>query len=157
MIADVTAYTVAKFAHVMLAIVWIGGATVLQLIGRSALASTLPGRRGELAAEMENLGKKVFTPCSILVLLLGIYLTMEGDWGFDSLWISLAMLGILISIVTGAGYLGPQIGKVRKAVQGEGADSPTVRDGIAKILRVSLMDLGLLVFIVFLMVTKLGD
>ena len=157
MIADVSAYTVAKFLHILLAIVWLGGAFVLQLIGRWALTSTLPGRRAEFASEMENIGKKVFTPCSILVLLLGIYLTMEGDWGFDSLWISLALLGILISIVTGAGYLGPQTGKVRRSVQAEGADSSAVRDAIAKILRVSVMDLGLLVFIVFLMVTKLGD
>ncbi len=157
MIADVTTYTVAKFLHVMLAIVWIGGAVLVQLMARGALASRLSGRRAEFAAELENVGKKVFTPCSILVLLLGIYLTMEGDCGFDSLWISLAMLGILISIVTGAGYLGPQTVKVGKMAQGEGDDSPAVRDGLAKVMRVARMDLGLLVFIVFLMVTKLGD
>ncbi len=157
MIADITAYTVAKFVHVMLAIVWVGGAVLLQIMARGALASRLPGRRAEFAAEMENLGKKLFTPCSILVLLVGIYLVMEGDWGFGSPWISLAMLGILISIVVGAGYLGPQIGRMGTVAHSEGDDSPAVRDGLAKIMRVARMDLGLLVFIVFLMVTKLGD
>ncbi len=157
MVADVTAYTVAKFLHVMLAIVWVGGAIMIQLLARSAQASALPGRIAELSADVENIGKKVFTPLSILVLLLGVYLVQEGDWGFGSLWISLAMLGILISIVNGAGYLGPQTSKLTRMIQAEGDDSPAVRERMSTILRVARMETALLVFIVFLMVTKLGD
>ncbi len=156
MIGDVTAYTVAKFLHVMLAIVWVGGAITIQVMGRSARASRLPGRTGEFSAEVADIGKKVFIPVSILVLLLGIYLVQEGDWGFGSLWISLAMLGILISIVNGAAYLGPQSVKLATMSQAEG-DSPAVREKFLTIMRVARMELGLLVFIVFLMVTKLGD
>lgn len=156
MIADVTAYTVAKFLHVMLAIVWVGGAIMIQLLARSAQASGHPGRIAELSADINNIGRNVFTPVSILVLVLGIYLVQEGDWGFGSLWISLAMLGILISIVNGAGYLGPQNAKLTRMIEAEG-DSPAVRQKMSTILRVARMEIGLLVFIVFLMVTKLGD
>ncbi len=156
MIGDVTAYTVAKFLHVMLAIVWVGGAILIQVLARSARASTLPGRTAEFSADVADIGKKLFTPASILVLLLGIYLVAEGDWGFGSLWVSLAMLGILISIVNGAAYLGPQNAKLTTMAQAEG-DSPAVRERFLTIMRVARMELGLLVFIVFLMVTKLGD
>jgi len=156
-VADVTACTVVKFLHVLLAMVWVGGAILIQLMARSAQASSVPGRLAELSADIENVGKKVFTPISILVLLLGIYLVQEGNWGFGSLWISLAMLGILISIVNGAGYLGPQNAKLTKMMQAESEASPAVREKMATLLRVARMEIVLLVFIVFLMVTKLGD
>lgn len=157
MIADITAYTVVKFLHILLAIVWVGGAIMLQVFGRSAQASRLPGRTAEYAEEVENIGKKVFTPISILMLLLGIYLVQEGDWGFGSFWVSASILGLLVSIAVGAGYLGPQFGKLSKLIQGEGGESPAVREKVATILKVSRMDIGLLVVIVFLMVTKLGQ
>ncbi len=156
MIADVTAYTVAKFLHVTLAMVWIGGAIMVQLLARSARASTVPGRLAELSADLENVGKKVFTPVTILVLVLGIYLVEEGDWGFGSLWVSLAMLGVLVSTVNGAGYLGPQSARLTRMIEAQG-DTPAVREKMATILRVARMEIALLVFIVFLMVTKLGD
>lgn len=41
-------------------------------------------------------------------------------------------------------------------IEAEG-DSPAVREKMATILRVARMEIALLVFIVFLMVTKLGD
>lgn len=157
MTAAVTAYTVVKFLHVLLAIVWVGGAILLQMLARSAMASRLSGRAAEFAGEVENIGKRVFTPISILMLLLGLYLVQEGDWGFGSFWVSAAILGLLVSIAVGAGYLGPQFGKLGKLIQGEGSDSPAVREKIATILRVARMDIALLVLIVFLMVTKLGD
>jgi len=153
---DVTAYTVAKFLHVMLAMVWVGGALMLQVFARSALASGVPGRIADLSRDMEAVGKRLFTPLSLLVLLLGLYLVEEGGWGFGSFWISFAMLGILVSVVNGAGYLGPQTAKLNRMIGAEG-DAPAVREKMATILRVARMEIALLVFIVFLMVTKLGD
>ncbi len=157
MFAEVSAYTVAKFFHVLLAIVWVGGAILIQVIGRSAMASKVPGRVAELSTDVAEIGKKVFTPASVLVFLLGIYLVQEGDWSFGSLWVSLAMLGIVVSIANGVGYLGPQTAKLNSMIESEGDASPAVREKLATILRVARMEIGLLVFIVFLMVTKLGD
>lgn len=157
MTAAVTAYTVVKFVHVLLAIVWLGGAIMIQLMARTALASRLPGRAAEFSAEVADIGKKVFTPMSILILLLGLYLVQEGGWGFGSFWVSAAIVGIVVSIAVGAGYLGPQTGRLAALVQSEGDDSPAVRQKVSTIIKVARIDIGLLVFIVFLMVTKLGD
>ena len=157
MIADVSAYTLAKFLHITLAMLWIGGSVMLQLAGRTALASRLPGRTAEFSVELAELGKKFYPPLSVGVLLLGFYLVAEGNWGFDSPWVSVAILGVLVSIVVGAAFLGPQSAKAAEMARTEGADAPGVRDTVNRVLRVGLMDIGLLVFIVFLMVTKLGD
>ncbi len=157
MIADVSAYTVAKFLHVLLAMVWVGGAIMLQLVGRAALASRVPGRLAEFATESDSIGKRVFTAVPLLVFLLGFYLVAEGDWGFGSAWVSLGILGAVVSIATGAGFLGPQNTKAARLARAEGEETSGLRDTVNRILRVSLMDIGLLVFIVFLMVTKLGD
>ena len=154
---EINAYNVVQFLHVVLAIAWVGGGIFLQLMGRYALASRLPGRAAEFSAELADIGKKVFTPLSVLVLLLGLYLVQEGDWGFGSFWVSFSILGIVVSIAIGAGLLGPRSGQVAGLAQSEGADSPAVRERLGGILRLALMDLGLLVFIVFLMVTKLGE
>jgi len=157
MLADVSAYTVAKFLHVLLAMVWVGGAIMLQLLGQGALASRLPGRLPEFATELEGIRRKVFIPVPLLVFLLGFYLVAEGDWGFGSAWVSLGILGAIVSIATGAAFLGPQNTKAARLARAEGAEAPGLRDTVTRILRVGLMDIGLLVFIVFLMVTKLGD
>ena len=154
---EINAYNVAKFLHILLAIAWVGGGIFLQLMGRSALASRLPGRVAEYAAEVAEIGKKVFTPLSALVLLLGLYLVQEGNWGFGSFWVSFSILGVIVSIAIGAGILGPRSGQAAGLAQSEGPDSPAVREKVAGVLRVARMDLGLLVFIVFLMVTKLGE
>ena len=156
MIADVTAYTLVKFLHVTLAMVWVGGAVMLQLMGRTALASRLPGRLSEFTGELDGIGKKVFTPVPILVVLLGFYLVVEGDWDFGSAWISLGILGAIVSVATGAGVLGPQSAKAARLGGTGDSEAPGVRDTVARVLKVGLMDIGLLVFIVFLMVTKLG-
>ncbi len=154
---EINAYNVVKFLHILLAITWVGGGIFLQLMARSALASRLPGRAAEFAGEVADIGKKVFTPLSVLVLLLGLYLVQEGNWGFGSFWVSASILGIVISIAIGAGFLGPQSGKVAGLVQSDGPDSPAVREKIGTILKVARIDTVLLVLIVFLMVTKLGE
>ncbi len=154
---DLSAYNIVKFLHILLAIVWLGGAILLQMLARPALASRLPGRAAEFSGEVENIGKKVFTPISILILLLGLYLVQDGNWGFGSFWVSASILGLLISVAAGAGYLGPQFGKLGGLIKAEGDDSPAVREKIATILKVARMDIALLVLIVFLMVTKLGE
>lgn len=126
-----------------------GGAVVIQVMGRSALASRLPGRAAEFIREAGDIGKKVFTPVAVVILLLGVYLVLEGDWGFGSAWVSFGIVGIALSVMTGAGYYGPQGAKVARLIQAEGDDSPAVKGKVAAILKVARMEIGLLVFVVF--------
>lgn len=157
MIAEVTLYTVLKFFHVLVAITWVGGAILLQMLAPSAIRSRLPGRVAEFSEETERVAKRVFLPSGVLMLLLGIALVEEGDWSFGDFWIVFGIVGLLASMVLGAGYLGPQTAKVKDMIQSEGAESPAVKSKIAGLNRVGRIDLVILVAIVFVMVTKMGS
>ncbi|MGI9120051.1 MAG: DUF2269 family protein [Acidimicrobiales bacterium] len=157
MVATVDVYNVLKFLHIMAAVVWVGGAILLQAMAQFALKSNLSGRAAEFAGEVEVIGKRFFTPLSVVVLVLGIGLVQQGDWGFGKPWVILGMLGIVATIATGAGYLGPQMGKLAKVIEAEGADAPSVRTKMKTILNVARIDIVVLVVIIFVMVTKVGQ
>lgn len=156
-VATIDVYNVLKFLHIMAAVVWVGGAILLQAMAQFALKSDLSGRAAEFAGEVEVIGKRFFTPLSFVVLVLGIGLVQQGDWGFGKPWVILGMLGIVATIATGAGYLGPQMGKLAKVIQTEGADAPSVRTKMKTILNVARIDIVVLVVIIFVMVTKVGQ
>lgn len=157
MLSAVDTYNVLKFLHVLAAVIWVGGAVLIQVLARLALRSKLPGRAAEFAHEVELVGKRFFTPLSFVVLLLGIALVQKGRWGFGQAWIILGLVGIAATIATGAGYLGPQMAKLAELIRAEGDDAPTVRARIATILNVARLDTVVLVFVIFVMVTKMGQ
>ena len=157
MLAAVDGYTIFKFFHVLLAVVWVGGAVLLQILAQFALRSKLPGRAAEFARETEWVGTRVFTPASILVLLLGIWLVHDGHWGFGHFWIIAGFASFVVSFVVGAGFLGPEAGRLAKEIEAQGADAPAVRARIGRIINIARIDLAVLLFIIFLMVTKIGQ
>ena len=157
MLATVDSYTVFKFLHVLLAVVWVGGATMLQVFAWFALRSKLPGRAAEFAREAEWVGTRVFTPASILLLLIGIWLVHDGHWGFGHFWIIAGFIAFVLSFVIGAGFLGPESGRLAKEIEAQGPDAPAVKARIARILNISRIDTVVLLLIVFLMVTKIGQ
>jgi hypothetical protein len=56
--------------------------------------------------------------------------------------------------VIGAGFLGPQAGKIANAVEAHGPDSPQAEALIRRVLMVARIDLVILVFAIFDMVLK---
>ena len=78
MIAIVTTYTVLLSFHILAAVVWVGGAFVLQILALFALRSQLPGRKAEFACEAEAVGLRVIAPTSLVLLGLGCSLIHEG-------------------------------------------------------------------------------
>jgi uncharacterized membrane protein len=148
-----TSYDWVKAFHVVLAVVWVGGAVMLNVLSFFALRSRLPGRKAEFAREAEWVGTRIFTPTSLIVLGLGFWMVYDLDWGYP-LWIVLSLVAFGLSFVIGAGFLGPQSGKIAKAIEAHGADSPEAEALIRRVLMVARIDLVILVFVVFDMVLK---
>jgi uncharacterized membrane protein len=146
-------YDWLKALHVLAAVIWIGGGIMINILSFFALRSQLPGRRAEFAREVEWVGMRVFTPLSLVLLGLGFWLIYELDWGYP-LWIVVGLVGFGLSFVIGAGFLGPQAGRIAKAVDTHGADSPQAEALIRRVLMVARIDLVILVFVIFDMVLK---
>jgi uncharacterized membrane protein len=152
----VTTYEWAKALHVLAAVVWVGGAAVVQVLALFALRSKLPGRKAEFAREAEWVGMKIFLPSTLLLIALGFYLVHEGHWGYH-LWVILALVGFGLSFVTGLFFLGPESGRIAKAIDAQGPDSHEVELRIKRILVVSRIEVAILIFLVFDMVLKPGQ
>ena len=152
----VTTYEWAKAVHVLAAVIWVGGAAVVQVLALFALRSKLPGRKAEFAREAEWVGMKIFLPSTLVLIALGFYLVHDGHWGYH-LWVILALVGFGLSFVTGLFFLGPESGRLAKAIDAQGADSPEVVRRINRILMVSRIEVVILIFLVFDMVIKPGQ
>jgi uncharacterized membrane protein len=156
MMLAVTTYEWVKAFHVLAAVVWVGGAAMVQVLALFALRSKLPGRKAEFAREAEWVGMKIFLPSTLLLVALGFYLVHDGHWGYH-LWVILALVGFGLSFVTGLFFLGPESGRIAKAIEAEGPDSETVALRIKRILVVSRIEVAILVLLIFDMVIKPGQ
>ena len=144
------------FFHIAAAIVWLGGGVALQVLAIRANRTDDSARMVTIAHEAEWFGTRIFLPSSLLVLVLGIILTVDGPWDFGQTWIVLALIGYGLSFVTGAAFLGPESGRIGKLLAAEGPDSPAVRARIQRIFLVSRIELVLLYLIVLDMAVKPG-
>ena len=154
MIAGV--YEWLKAFHVLMAVVWVGGAIMLQLLAVRTMRANDPQRLRMFAGEVEFVGTRIFTPASLTLLILGIVM-VNDRWAFDQFWIIAAIAMFAFSFVSGAFYLGPQSGKLKKLYGTEGTDAAGAPVLIRKLFVVSRIELVLMVLIVFDMVLKPGS
>jgi len=145
-----TWYEFLLFVHVAGAIVWLGGGFYVQMYGMIELRSGDPSVIARFAGNAGRLGERLFTPVSIVVVLAGIGLMIDGDWPWGRLWVDFALVAWIGSAALGAGYLGPTAKRI--AVVG-----PQTAEGQRLIRRVFAflrIDLMFLFAIVFAMVVK---
>lgn len=153
-----TNYNAFKFVHVLAAVVWVGGACTVQVYALLALRTNDPLRVASFAKDTEFVGMRIFLPSSLILLVSGI-LTLHdssGLWSFGQGWVQFGLVVIALSIVVGAGYLGPESGRIAKATEVGGVGSAEVQARIRRIFLVSRIELVFLLAVVFDMVVKPG-
>ena len=143
------------FIHVFAAIVWLGGAFVLQVKTAQFRKANDTAGFLQVGRDAEQMGQRVFMPASVVVLLAGIAMVWYGPYGFE-LWIGLALVGIVITVLTGIFFLGPQAGRLVKLAEERGVDDPAVTVARDRLITVSRIDYLILVLIVLDMVFKPG-
>jgi heme/copper-type cytochrome/quinol oxidase subunit 3 len=152
---NTTLYKSILFLHVFSAIVWVGGAFYFQVkISQFSRTNDMEGFL-RLGREAEQLGMRLFMPMSIVVLLAGIAMVWYGPYGFE-LWIGLALIGMVVTVLTGALFLSPQGGAFATMAQERGFDDPEVVAGRDRLILVARLDYAVLVLIVLDMVFKPG-
>lgn len=144
-------YTLLKFAHVVSAIVWLGGGFAMVLL------ATLFARRPDptdllgVIRQIAYLGPRLFMPVSILTLVTGLAATHVGGFGWPA-WVVLGLLGIAVTSLLGALKLGPTCEKAILLSETKGIQAAKVE--MQKLLPFARFDYAMQFAIVFLMVTK---
>lgn len=148
-------YIVLKALHVLAGVTWVGGAIGQNLMATRLLKTNDGPLMAKFSKEAEWIGTHVFLPASLVLLALGIIMVAGFDlWEFSDLWVELGILGILITVVTGAGVIGPTAKKLGALIESKGPDDPGVRAQITRLLKVARIDLVVLILVVVDMVSK---
>jgi uncharacterized membrane protein len=73
-------YEFLLFAHISMAVIWIGGGLMMQMFGLRATMSGDRERLRHLGEDIEWIGQRLFIPASLLAFLTGILLVVESDF-----------------------------------------------------------------------------
>jgi hypothetical protein len=140
--------------HILCAVIWVGGAFVTQM---HAIRAQHGGAitMGAFAKDTEFVGMRTFLPASLILLTTGIWLVARDVFTLDE-WVVWGLVVIGLSIVTGAGFLGPESGRIGQLVDERGDDDPEVQRRIGRIFLVSRVELVLLISVVLVMALKPG-
>ena len=149
-----TWYTFFKFVHVLAAVLWVGGAAAVQFYALRAMKTGEGRRMAEFAGDTEWVGMRVFTPSSILLFLAAIGLMVNGHWPWGTLWVDYALVVFAASFAIGAGFFGPESGRIKRVIEERGVDSPEATARIRRILLLSRAELVLLLGVIYAMVVK---
>jgi uncharacterized membrane protein len=147
-----TWYEFLLFVHVSVAIIWIGGALMMQFFGVRASRAGDPARMAALGQDIEWIANRVFIPASLIAFVSGILLVVEVDfygWGDD--WIVIGLILYATTFLAGLLFLGPESGRVGK-LQAQG--SPEAGPRTLRLIMMGRLDLVLLFLIVYDMTVK---
>jgi hypothetical protein len=153
---DITLYELLLWGHLTFMAVWVGTDFVLQILSFRARAAG-PERTAAFMTDVEWLGNRVLVPSAMLVVVFGVWMVLDSPaWEFSQFWVSAGLAVFIASFIAGAGFLGPETGRLGKLMETRSADDPEVQRRIGRVLLVSRVELVLLVLVVLDMVVKPG-
>jgi uncharacterized membrane protein len=143
------------FAHISFAAIWVGGGSIVQFFGIRTLASGSAERLVHFAQDVEWIGSRVLTLSALGAFLSGVGLVLNASfWDFGDDWIVIGLGLFAVTFLAGAGFFGPEAGRIGKAIETQGPTSPEVLARIKRILVLSRVDLVILFLIIFDMAVK---
>ncbi|MBP2331169.1 putative membrane protein [Kibdelosporangium banguiense] len=141
--------------HIMFAVIWIGSHIGMLWLGARASREG-PARMVQYVADSIWLGGGLQAVSGVLVLLFGGALVVVDGFGFGDLWILLGLIGFVVLLVMGAGYMTPQSRQIIALAEQKGADAAEVRTKIQAVRRVAILQAVLMIAIVLDMIAKPG-
>jgi hypothetical protein len=145
-------YTIFKFLHVASAVIWIGGAFVMIMLGAKAMRSKSDTELVGVVLQVAWAGERIYVPASISTLIFGLITAWLGSW-FGTLWAILGLVGIAITIGLGILVLTPRAKAVEAGLK-SGGITPAVLATSREILTIAKFDAVLLFSIIADMVLK---
>jgi uncharacterized membrane protein len=147
-------YALFRVVHITFAVFWVGGGLLLTILGLRAERSTDPMEMATLARQAAFAGEKFFAPAGLVVLLMGIAMMINTNWGWGKFWVIVGLIGYAATFVTGIGVLSPLAKKIDQLLTEKGPTAPETQAAIQRILLVARIDVGVLLLVIADMVTK---
>jgi uncharacterized membrane protein len=146
----VTWYEFLLFVHITAAVVWLGGAFTFQMYGFVVRRGGDPEEMARFAGRAGSLAERMFVPASIVVILAGIGLMIDGNWDWGQLWVIFALVTFAASFLTGVLVISPMAKRIPVA----GPTTPAGQELIERLFTILRIDLAFMYAIVFAMVVK---
>lgn len=146
-------YLAFKAVHVVAAVLWVGGGTLLAVLAITAERDPEPARLLGVARQAEW-AARIFIPASFTVLGMGIAMTINGDLDWGQFWLVFGLVAWTISTAIGVGFLTPRIKQLNALIQERGERDPAVQAAVQPILLAARIDIALLLLIVIDMTLK---
>lgn len=144
-------------AHVLAAIVWVGGGIMQTVSSRRVRAVGTDAARRAFADIEEWSGTRVFGPAAAIVLIFGLLMVWQSDaWSFGQTWVWLSLVLAVAAMGVGAAFYGPEGARIGAITAERGPDDPEVKRRVARVAMVNRVEVAVMVVIVFLMVFKPG-
>jgi uncharacterized membrane protein len=145
-----TWYEFLLFLHVTAAVIWLGGAFTFQLYGAVVRRGGDVDEIAQFAGRAGALGERMFVPASLVVVLAGVGLMLDGNWDWGRLWVVIALVTFAASFVTGLFVISP----MAKRIPVVGPATPAGQELIRRLFTVLRIDLAYMYAIVFAMTVK---
>jgi uncharacterized membrane protein len=149
-------YEALLFVHLVGVVVWVGSAIFVQILGARAMRAGDPRRLHELTGDAAWASNRVFMPASLVVLVFGILLVIDGPWRFGQLWVSLGLGGYVLSSLVGMAVLGPRHRRLEALAAERGPEADEVRAANRSLVTIMRLDLLVLMAVIADMVAKPG-
>jgi uncharacterized membrane protein len=150
-----TWYEFLLFVHIAGAVIWVGGATIIQVYALRIMRASDPMRMADFGRDVEWVANRTLLPSSALAFVSGLWLVIDSDfWGFGDDWIVIGLILFAITFLAGALYFGPETGRLGKLAESEGPTSPVFQARLQRQLALTRADLMVLFLIIFDMTTK---
>lgn len=148
----ITLYSVLKFAHIVGAAVWLGSNATTVALRALAVRSREVPRTLQLVRETDRIQIALVSPALGLLIGAGIWLVLEGGWGFDRFFVVFGLAAVAASAVFGTLFTSPALKRIKAIDATEWG--PELETLLGRVQVGLVVDLLLVVGVVFVMVTK---
>ena len=142
--------------HLLAAATWIGAALALQVIAARTERAAIDAVSDQFALDAEAVGKTLFAPSSILLLVTGAALVERQDLAWSEPWIVFGFVALVVAGAIGGAFLIPEGRRIAALAREPGHDPAEVRARARRRFLVARIDLAVLVLAVADMVFRPG-
>jgi uncharacterized membrane protein len=147
-------YVTFLTVHILGVVIWIGGGLLLTLFGILAERTGDGEQLAQIARMAAFAGQRIFAPAALIVVIMGIAMVLNIDYGFGHFWLIFGLLGFATTFVLGIGVLGPMSKRADELIAEKGPNHPDVQALGSKLLLIARADIAMLLLVIVDMVTK---